>query len=296
MAYYNELQTIQGFEVMPVGVSKQMLAASMSITGREPRTGEEFQRLARQMGVDAVLVGSITEYSPYYPPRMGLSVDWFAANPSFHPIPAGYGLPWGRAEEEFIPSTLVQEAEFALAREQLKTQTPNLPPEEVADGKIAPAGRVGQTSTSAAKSTSNTQSVPPKPVNGRQESLPHDGIAGDVAPLAAAPVLPADWPDPRGFIPQVPCPDRPAPRPQYGPIMSHTRIYHGQDAKFTERLATYYYLRDDARFGGWAAYLERPGDFVRFCCYLHVTETLAARGGTGEARVLYRWPIRRYER
>ena len=50
------------------------------------------------------------------------------------------------------------------------------------------------------------------------------------------------------------------------------------------------------RFGGWPAYLERPSDFVRFCCYLHVTETLAARGGTGDARVVYRWPIRRYER
>jgi len=61
MAYYNELQAIPGFEVMPVGVSKQMLAASISMTGREPRGGEEFQRLARQMGVDAVLVGSVTE-------------------------------------------------------------------------------------------------------------------------------------------------------------------------------------------------------------------------------------------
>src|SRR3954469_9088187 len=144
MAYYNELQAIPGFEVMPVGVSKQMLAASINMTGREPRGGEEFQRLARQMGVDAVLVGSVTEYSPYYPPRMGLSVDWYAANPSFHPIPAGYGLPWGKAEEEFIPSTLVQEAEFALAREQLKTQTPDLPPDPVADGKIAPAGYTQQ--------------------------------------------------------------------------------------------------------------------------------------------------------
>ena len=55
MAYFNELQTIPGFEVMPVGVSKQMLAASISVHGREPRTGEEFQRLARQMGVDAVV-------------------------------------------------------------------------------------------------------------------------------------------------------------------------------------------------------------------------------------------------
>ena len=294
MAYYNELQTIPGFEVMPVGVAKQMLAASIAATGVEPRGGIDFQRLARLMNVDAVLVGSITEYSPYYPPRLGLAVDWYAANPSFHPIPPGYGLPWGRAEEEFIPSTLVREAEFALAREQLKTQTPDIPlqPQAVVDGKIAPAARQAETDKHAAlaKLPSASPLSPPLP--------PPDiaaGKAGDV-PLAAAPPLPADWPDPRGFIPPPPCPERPAPRPQQAPLMTHTRIYHGQDAKFTERLATYYYLRDDARFGGWPAYLERPGDFIRFCCYLHVTETLAARGGTGDARVLWRWPIRRYER
>src|SRR6476620_3317274 len=52
MAYYNELQNIPGFEVMPVGVAKQLLAASITATGREPRSGVEFQRLARLMGVD----------------------------------------------------------------------------------------------------------------------------------------------------------------------------------------------------------------------------------------------------
>ena len=85
LAYYNELQVIPGFEVMPVGVAKQLLIAS----GIEPRTGSDFQKLARAMNVDAVLVGSVTEYSPYYPPRIGLAVDWYAANPGFHPIPAG---------------------------------------------------------------------------------------------------------------------------------------------------------------------------------------------------------------
>src|SRR6187399_65806 len=34
ISYYNELQTVPGFEVMPVGVSKQMLAASIAMTGR----------------------------------------------------------------------------------------------------------------------------------------------------------------------------------------------------------------------------------------------------------------------
>jgi hypothetical protein len=153
IAYYNELQTIPGFEVMPVGVARQMLAASTFASGQEPRSGPDFQRLARQMGVDAVLVGSVTEFSPYYPPRLGLAVDWYAANPSFHPIPPGYGLPWGRAEEEFIPSTLVQAAEFALAREQLKTQTPEVPPAVLADGNVKPAS--ASTSISTAGSTAS---------------------------------------------------------------------------------------------------------------------------------------------
>ena len=39
-----------------------------------------------------------------------------SANPGFHEIPAGYGLPWGTPDEEFIPAPLVFEAEMALAR------------------------------------------------------------------------------------------------------------------------------------------------------------------------------------
>src|SRR5438552_16573106 len=49
MAYYNELQNIPGFEVMPVGVAKQTLAANITATGREPLSGVEVQRLARRM-------------------------------------------------------------------------------------------------------------------------------------------------------------------------------------------------------------------------------------------------------
>ena len=126
LAYYNELQQIPGFEVVPVGVAKRMLVAS----GIEAKlneggvSGEDFQRLAQSMGVDAVVVGSVTEYTPYYPPRLGLSVRWYAANPGFHPIPPGYGLPWGTSQEKHIPEPFVFEAEFALAQEQLKTQTP----------------------------------------------------------------------------------------------------------------------------------------------------------------------------
>ena len=138
LAYYTELQQIPGFEVMPPGVVKQWLVANrVEIDG-----STDFQQLARRLGVDAVIRGAVTEFSPYYPPRMGMAVDWFAANPSFHPIPPGYGLPWGTPQEEYIPDSLVFEAEFALAREQLKTQTPEVPGRcRPADSRRRPSSR-----------------------------------------------------------------------------------------------------------------------------------------------------------
>ena len=78
--------------------------------------------------------------------------------------------------------------------------------------------------------------------------------------------------------------------PSDGPIMTHTRIYVGNDSEFTEALASYYSFRDDARFGGWQTYLERSNDFIRFCCHMHIDEMLSARGGAGESRVVWRWP------
>lgn len=266
LIYYEELQAIPGFEVLPIGVTKRKLEAL-----RMPlNEGTDFQTLARELDVDVVLVGAITDFTPYDPPRMGLTVRWYAANPGFHPIPPGYGLPWGTAEEEYIPKALVREAEFELARQQLKTQTPIDP------NHSSPPAVEGGTTTSSA-------------------DVPHSPIENGV-PAAAAGALPPDWPDPRGFIPPGPSPVPPEFRPQHEPIIRHTRIYHGNDQDFTQRLSEYYFLRDDARFGGWQGYLQRSEDFIRFCCYLHITETLAARGGADEPGVVWRWPISRYDR
>ena len=99
-----------------------------------------------------------------------------------------------------------------------------------------------------------------------------------------------------GPPPPPPGPERPEWIPQSEPVLSLTRLYRGNDTDFTTRLANYYYFRDDARFGGWQAYLERSDDFIRFCCHMHITELLAARGGAGKTRVVWRWPIGRYER
>src|SRR3954470_3435531 len=120
LAYFAELQAVPGFEVVPLGVVETAIIENQ-VNLANPG---EARRLANILGVDAIVVGSVTDYTPYYPPRCGLRVEWYAANSGFHEIPPGYGLPWGTREEEYIPAPLVFESEFALAKAQLKTQTP----------------------------------------------------------------------------------------------------------------------------------------------------------------------------
>ncbi|MFV2065963.1 MAG: hypothetical protein ACC645_03215, partial [Pirellulales bacterium] len=130
LAYFAELQAVPGFEVVPVSVVETAMREHQ-IELSDPL---QARRLAQLLGVDAVVVGAVTDFSPYYPPRCGLQTQWWAANPCYHPIPPGYGLPWCTPEEEYIPPSLVYEAEFALARAQLATQ---IPVEEGTGGEAA---------------------------------------------------------------------------------------------------------------------------------------------------------------
>ncbi|MEM6751362.1 MAG: hypothetical protein AAF612_12920 [Planctomycetota bacterium] len=331
MAYFAELQGVRGFEVAPVGVVEEAIlrhAIDLSSPG-------EARRLAQVLGVDAVVVGSVTDFTPYYPPRCGLRVEWYAANPGFHPIPAGYGLPWGTPEEEYIPEDLVFEAEMALAREQMATQTPDCladcstlgpPPDFEPADQASPIRSQFEPDNFGDDGGGAASPLPSPPGKGPGEGSDagddksaDDGGAGadkvartqHETPLAGgvdssgggpttAPggpfdtsgvmgMTPAGWPDARGFTPPGPSPTRPECVPQLGPVMTHTRIYRGHDPDFTSALASYVSFRDDARFGGWQSYLERSDDFIRFCTHLHLAETLTARGGGGETRVVQRW-------
>ena len=256
LAYFRQLQEVPGYEVVPLGtVEEAMLDHRIALN--EPG---EARRLARVLGVDAVVVGAVTDYSPYYPPRCGFRAEWYSANPGFHEIPPGYGLPWGTPDEEFIPAPLVFEAEMALARKQMETQTPDC--DDVVVDLPAPPDGVRQTSAELAQPD------------------PFDMVPG----------LPPDWPDARGFIPPGPCATRPECNPHDGPVMAHTRIFRGTDPDFTSALASHFNFRDDARFGGWQAYLQRSDDFIDFSCRMHIHEMLAARGGAGETRVVWQWP------
>jgi hypothetical protein len=333
LAYFAELQATPGFEVVPLGVVEEAILehrVDLSNAG-------EARRLAQILNVDAVVIGSVTDYTPYYPPRCGLRVEWYAANPGFHAIPPGYGLPWGTPEEEFIPQPLVFEAEMALAKAQMATQTPDCPapptehprptstsehpalfmpmPSSPAPENDRPRGKNGAADASKKTSESPKEAQRDSETSGvtgtsyeeqiTEEELPPGASSGDASLPSLQPApsdsaatidaigrpgdLPFDWPDESSFIPLPPSCARPPCVPHHGPVMTHTRIYHGSDGDFTEALASYYHFRNDARFGGWQNYLQRSDDFIRFCCHVHISEMLSARGGADPTRVVWRW-------
>ena len=312
-AYFNEMQSIPGFEILPVGVIENALIAF----GREPQTASEFQEFARFVGADAVLVGAVTDYDAYYPPRITMRVNWYAANPAFHPIPVGYGLPWGTDKEKKIPSWIKLEAERELARKQLETQTPYWEDPETQAAEEEEAQKEEEAEQLAAEFALVQEALeepaenegarpegtePPKPPvtlpesNSSPKKDAEPSLVQPAAEFQTDSVLPPDWPDPQGFIPDPPATRRPLASVQYDPIITHTRAYNGHDEDITRRLEEYYYFRDDARASGWQAYLKRSEDFIRFCCHLHLTETLSSRGGELESRLIFRWPIGRYQR
>jgi hypothetical protein len=73
-AYFAELQKTPGFQVVPLGVTERAIA-DHNLQMNDP---EDVLELARILDVDAVVVGAVTDYSPYYPPRLGLQVSWYS--------------------------------------------------------------------------------------------------------------------------------------------------------------------------------------------------------------------------
>jgi hypothetical protein len=328
MAYYAELQSTPGFEVVPLGVVEEaIIAHRVDLHGPG-----EARRLANILGVDAVAVGAVTDFAEYYPPRLGLRVEWYTANPGFHEIPAGYGLPWGTPEEEFIPDSLVYESQMALAKAEMQVKTPDCD----AYCQTLPAPPVSTMESSRNQNDANAPSDVTAPSEGPESKMPSSEAPADGAEPAEAPIsmrvldngvrqaqLEVQLPQgagasngaidatgavrdsngvgaivaasPAAIDPQCPAPssptiNRPPCIPYHGPVLTHTRLYRGNDADVSEALRGYVAFRDDHRFGGWKSYLSRSDDFVRFCCHMHICEMLSARGGSRKTDVVWRWP------
>ncbi len=141
-----------------------------------------------------------------------MQVEWYAANPCFHPIPPGYGLPWGTPAAKRIPEPLIFEAEFALAKSQLETQTP-----KYEYTLLSPAGVETQKQGKPGLPVPPQPNPPPtdRPADDSEEGsaikkTSHAALAMPASSLELETVadgqfgLPPDWPDPSGLIPSPP--------------------------------------------------------------------------------------------
>lgn len=74
LAYFSELQKVPGFQVLPLGVAE----VAMVDHQLQMNNPDDVLKLAKILNVDAVVIGAITDYSPYYPPRIGMQVSWYS--------------------------------------------------------------------------------------------------------------------------------------------------------------------------------------------------------------------------
>jgi hypothetical protein len=74
----SELTTVEGVAVIPVARVVAALAAQGRTTIESP---DHALSLAQQVGADAILVFSISEYEPYAPPIVGLTAQLYGVRP-----------------------------------------------------------------------------------------------------------------------------------------------------------------------------------------------------------------------
>ncbi len=281
MAYFAELQKVPGFQVLPVGVTEQ----AMFDHGLDMESPADALKLAKILKVDAVVVGAVTDYDTYYPPRIGLQVSWYSPRPwSFDP-----GMPVDPSArrswvEAYTPRPL--RALFGMGCGLAKGKASDS--ETIGTDETLPP-ETGPGSDGERSSASDANNPPMPSVPGVESSAGDSGIrpTGAIAALSDGPeATTAD------ALVAVTAPVAEAEFDPQKPLMSYTRIFDGTDAAVVAALRDQVALSGDRRSGGWEGHLHRSEDFIRFSCRRMIAEMLMLHGGEARRRFVFTWPIR----
>ncbi len=83
------IQEVRGLAAVPMN---RVIGAMRAIGLREINTPADARQLAQTLGVDGVIVGSITSWDPYDPPRIGLTLGLFGRGPVAEGEPPAGGV------------------------------------------------------------------------------------------------------------------------------------------------------------------------------------------------------------
>ncbi|MBX9735406.1 MAG: hypothetical protein K2X32_00635 [Phycisphaerales bacterium] len=78
-ALANRASEIRGMACLPVN---RTLAAMRALRMNDVRSPEDARRLAAAVGADAIIVGSLTAYDPYDPPKIGITIGLYGRDGS----------------------------------------------------------------------------------------------------------------------------------------------------------------------------------------------------------------------
>ena len=127
-ALTEELQQVRGINTVPV---TRTLAVMHRLGMPAITTNEDATRLMRTLGVDGLIVGSITAWDPYQPPTLGLALQLFIRRQPSDPDPAG--------SPEAIPLAAAQAAGVFDASDHTTLQSLA----RFADGRTHPTSAYG---------------------------------------------------------------------------------------------------------------------------------------------------------
>ena len=207
-AYFNELQKIPGFEVMPPGVAKQWLVANrVQIDG-----STDFQMLARRIGsgcVDSRGGHGITR------PTIRLESAWLSTgsppirrSTRYRPV---MDSPGALRRRSTFPTRWCLKRNSPWLANSSRRRRPTCRPRSDQRARRVDRGRLA-----VSREYRSSRCRPRKRRCRRSRGA---------AWRTSCPDLPPDWPDPRGFVPRPPSPVRPPYRPQYEPvIIAHAHL------------------------------------------------------------------------
>jgi len=282
--YTSELQKTPGLEVIPVGV----VETTMRQYGLQDLAGpEDAARLALLLKADAVVIGTVTEYSPYYPPRLGLSVAWYSPfRQEFRP-----GIPVDPKARRRVHDDLKarRKAEAEARKEERRLR------------KLLERGEIVTDSPGCHLRDMSAPTIPVLPDSGmpdrpggpRLEPFnPDPDDARFLPPIiirgqSAAPSVAATTPGRtgKGAVDAIKLPVS----KRLQPLMTYTRVFDGSDSATTAAFRDYLELQGDGREADWMARLEWADEFHRFACHMMIVEMLTLHGGEGRRRVVLKW-------
>ncbi len=105
LSYTAELQKFEGYDVMAFGVVETAIIEynkAAAIRGEAQLNlgnAEDVLVLAKLLDVDAIVIGAITTFNPYYPPEIGLKVNWYS-NKNWTMSPQG--TPCGPCDDSML--------------------------------------------------------------------------------------------------------------------------------------------------------------------------------------------------